>query len=420
MKYIKHRFALVFPLQILVACGLRPYQFYTFDVSSEPDVSTIDLFDTTDVPDIFDAVDTFDVVDVPLCDGGNCQVVPTQIALGRYHACARASDSTVRCWGNNNFGQLGYTTTTLCLNTSPCSMSARLIPALTGVAQVVAGSNHTCARMTDGTVRCWGSDVFGQLGGSSVAIPITGLAEVTQISTRDDHTCALRQDGSVVCWGINDFGQLGGNGTDVCSGTPCSRTPIVVDGITGATTISAGRQFTCAVMGDTTIRCWGNSDSGRLAGSSTMSGIQGLTGVTHLSLGTAHACVRLMDGSVQCWGANFLGQLGDGTMMSRTIPVPVAGLFGVADIGLGSAHSCARLTDGTVRCWGSDNRGERGGATATMSVSGLTTVSEVVAGDSFTCARLVDGALSCCGANNSGQLGDTTTTDRSTFAAVNW
>jgi alpha-tubulin suppressor-like RCC1 family protein len=97
-----------------------------------------------------------------------------EIAAGGYHTCARLSDGTVRCWGHNEYGQLGDNTQT-----------SRLVPVavsgLSGVAEIVAGASHTCARLSDGTVRCWGNNDYGQLGDNTqtsrlVPVAVSGLS----------------------------------------------------------------------------------------------------------------------------------------------------------------------------------------------------------------------------------------------------
>src|SRR5438128_7968824 len=101
---------------------------------------------------------------------------------------------------------------------------------------VAAGGLHTCMRLPDGTVQCWGQNNFGQLGNgdgsltsSSVPVPVRDLTTATSVVTGDSHTCALLADGTVQCWGVGDSGQRG-DGTF----NNISTVPVAVVGMGGA------------------------------------------------------------------------------------------------------------------------------------------------------------------------------------------
>jgi alpha-tubulin suppressor-like RCC1 family protein len=135
---------------------------------------------------------------------------------------------------------------------------AQLVP-LNGVAQVVAGEQHTCALTNGGGVKCWGSGEQGQLGdGSSTdrltPVEVIGLSSGVQaISAGGSHTCALTDGGGVKCWGDNYYGQLG-NG----SGFNARLTPVDVTGLTsGVQAISVGNRHSCALTSGGGMKCWG-------------------------------------------------------------------------------------------------------------------------------------------------------------------
>lgn len=93
----------------------------------------------------------------------------TQVAVGRFHACALRRNGELLCWGGNAFGQLGDGTRV-----------NRPAPAVVGglgpVARVAAGSKHTCVVTVAGAVLCWGSNADGQLGdGTTVSRAHAGL-----------------------------------------------------------------------------------------------------------------------------------------------------------------------------------------------------------------------------------------------------
>jgi alpha-tubulin suppressor-like RCC1 family protein len=143
------------------------------------------------------------------------------VALGPYRSCACMANGTLQCWGRNDAGQLADGT-----NVSRSTpLPIRSIPS--GVADVVVGAFHTCARMTDETARCWGSGASGRLGdgtGATQASPVAvqNLTSALELSAYDGHTCARTRDGAVRCWGQNTYGQIG-------DGTTTDRTaPVVI------------------------------------------------------------------------------------------------------------------------------------------------------------------------------------------------
>lgn len=131
-----------------------------------------------------------------------------QLTNGYGHTCALRPDGSVRCWGFNSYGQLGAPT-------AKSEWSAMTAPeGLPQVTQISAGFDHVCAVVADATVRCWGRNDFGQVGDGTqknAAIPtkVIGLSNVAKVAAGMDHTCALLHDGAVYCWGRNDRGMMG-------------------------------------------------------------------------------------------------------------------------------------------------------------------------------------------------------------------
>lgn len=349
--------------------------------------------------------------------GGVCGRGPQvmQLAAGAHHTCARLGDGSVWCWGSNFLGALGDGTSTS--RSSPVHVTD-----LPGALEIAVGADHTCALVGDGSVWCWGGNDFGQLGNGtrmrrSSPRPVTGISGAVEVAVGRLHSCARINDGSVRCWGANFDGQLGDESSIE------SVIPVPVAGISGVVEIAMGSGHTCARINDGTVRCWGANSDGQLGNNSTTNSsspvlVMGLTGAVEMALGNQHSCVRLGDGAVRCWGRNLYGELGDGTTISRSRPVSVEGLAGAMEIEVGHFHSCARLADGSMKCWGSNSSGQLGDGTTRdrsrpVSVAEFTTVAEIALGWRHSCVRLGSGSIQCWGNNDGGQLGNGTTTERS-------
>jgi alpha-tubulin suppressor-like RCC1 family protein len=212
---------------------------------------------------------------------------------------------------------------------------------------------------------------MGQLGNGSnqffatSPVAVAGLSGVKAISLGDGHSCALLAGGTVKCWGWNLFGQLG-NGSNQFF----ANSPVAVSGLVGVTAISAGGYHGCALLNAGTVRCWGYNDSGQLGDGtltnrSTPVAVPNLAGVVALSLGgSEHTCALVNGGAVKCWGRNMGGELGAGARtLYESSPVAVTGLTGVTGIDAGGRHTCVLLAGGSLKCWGDNEYGELGNRT---------------------------------------------------------
>jgi alpha-tubulin suppressor-like RCC1 family protein len=350
------------------------------------------------------------------------------IAAGNDHACALTSAGGVKCWGVNEYGELGIGTTDHTSHPYPAD-----VPGLTsGVTAIAAGDFETCAAMSGG-VKCWGRNNYGQLGNgttidSSVPVSVIGLTSgITALAMGETHTCAVTSGGGAMCWGWNQPGALG-NGSTVQSSTP-----VAVVGLTrGVTAVAVGQGHSCALTSRGAVKCWGFSEqlgNGSFGGvdSHTPVAVTGLgTGVTAITASAEDACAVTSAGSVKCWGVNAWGQLGvSKAVVGALSPVSVVGLpRGAMGIAAGARDTCALMKGGGVKCWGDNTDGELGNGTTTNSstpvvVSGLTGATAIAAGFLMTCALVNNGGAECWGNNTAGELGDGTMTNRLTPVAVN-
>jgi alpha-tubulin suppressor-like RCC1 family protein len=360
----------------------------------------------------------------------------TTIATGNSHGCA-ITDGKAYCWGGNAYGQIG--TTTNYGSSSPNGPTLVKNAEVVGMANSSIGSSRasTVCSIISGKAYCWGSNNTGQLGNSTTTDSSTSVAvdtstmsgTVTAIASGSNHSCAI-SGGKVYCWGYNAYGQLGNNTTNQ------SNTPVAVDTsiMSGTVTaIASGSLQSCAVADGKTY-CWGYNGYGQLGDNTTnqsntpvavdtsiMSGT-----VTAIASGSNHSCA-ISGGKVYCWGYNGNGQLGDNTTNYSLTPIVVdtSVMSGsVTAIAAGNSHSCA-IADSKAYCWGDNYNGLLGDSTTTQRnvpvavntsvMSG--SVTAIAAGDSHSCA-IADGKAYCWGYNYSGQLGDNTTNQRNAPVAV--
>jgi alpha-tubulin suppressor-like RCC1 family protein len=277
------------------------------------------------------------------------------------------------------------------------------------ISTISAGVGHSCAVLSDSTVVCWGDNSFGQLGNGTIAanqlkpVPAVGLGNVLDVSVGWIHSCALLKNGTVRCWGDG----LG-------SGSQSSTTPVPVSTLTNAISISSGDRHACALLDDSNVRCWGKNNNGQIGSGDLLDKTlptSVLWGAKQVVAGRFHTCALLDVGTVFCWGSNTYGQLGTGNTTDSTIPTKVSNLDNVASITVGYYHTCAVRNDGTVFCWGSNSSSQIGTENSIAlyalptKVSTLSEITSISAGNKHTCAITQNDSLYCWGANGNGQLG---------------
>ncbi len=347
----------------------------------------------------------------------------TAVSTGYGYTCAVTTAGGLKCWGHNSYGQLGDGTT------DDSATPVDVAGLTSGVAAVSAGVSHSCALTSAGGLKCWGYNDFGQLGDgttvdSTTPVDVIGLgSNVIAVSAGGNHTCAITNEGGIKCWGGNYRGQLG-NGTTSQDPTP---TPVDVLDLGGqATALAAGLSFTCALIQGAWLDCWGQNDDGQLGNGTlqwsigwTPVDLFGVANATEVAAGGDHNCATTTGGGLKCWGSNTYGQLGDGSGgYIRRVPVDVVGLAsGAAAVGAGQSYTCAVTDAGAAKCWGRNYYGQLGDGTTDDSsvpvdVVGLSSgVDAIAAGGYHTCALSTEGGVKCWGNNAYGQLGDGTTDD---------
>lgn len=250
-----------------------------------------------------------------------------QIDAGGGHACVVLEGGDVVCWGNSEHGETGYGGAVGYDMGDPSSSA--LVDLGGAASQISTGTNHTCAVLESGDVYCWGDAQYGALGygdhedvgddevpADVGPVDIGGLA--IQVSCGGYHTCALLESEEVVCWGLGDNGQLGYGNTDTIGDDETLATvgPVAVGA--AVTRISAGERFTCAVLEGGSVKCWGAIAYGigyvvgddESPADAPLVEVGGL--VTAIEGGLTYVCALMQAGTVRCWGNGPFGQLGYG------------------------------------------------------------------------------------------------------------
>ena len=394
-----------------------------------------------------------------------------KISSGLYHSCAILNDATLRCWGYNAYGQLGYGDTAN-RGVAPGQMAAlSAVPLGTGktVVDVAAMGYHTCAILNDNTMKCWGYNNYGQLGlghtrtvGTGVgdmgdSLPAVDLGpstipkKIAKSSAGGYNTCIVAErDGQnqVFCFGQNLYGDsgaglaaIGVRNSDLGSNLPAVDLGMPAGQVKGLKSLYQGY---CAVFQDDSLKCWGyNEATYRLLGSNSpktyvgdLSSDMG-TGLGFVNAGfgvkvldmaggdlSPHTCAILDDQSMRCIGYNAYGGLGQDTTANYTyFPTTAPINLGVGrhatQMAVATYYTCALLDDGSIKCWGynpygnlgygdTTNRGTAAGHMAALNAVDLGTgvTAKYVCGSNYTtCAITNNDKVKCWGYNAYGQLG---------------
>ncbi|MEQ8842714.1 MAG: S-layer homology domain-containing protein, partial [Acidimicrobiales bacterium] len=313
------------------------------------------------------------------------------VASGRGHTCALLDDGAVKCWGDNSSGQLGLGDTTVRDGVPPAA-----VPLGTGrtATEITTGASHTCAVLDTGAIKCWGSNLSGQLGlgdtddrgddpgemGDDLPAVELGAAAIT-VAGGYNNTCALLVGGQVKCWGVNSNGELGIGDVDRRgddAGEMGNSLPAIDLG-TGrtATAIAGAWNHYCAVLDNGAVKCWGSNADGRLGIGDTdnrgddpgemgddLPAVDLGTGRTAQAIdgGDSSTCALLDNDLLKCWGRNNYGELGYGDAETRGDgPGEMGDDLPAVDLGAGrtivsaeggEAARCALLDNGRVKCWG--------------------------------------------------------------------
>lgn len=272
------------------------------------------------------------------------------VRAGRDFSCALLLSGSVSCWGTNGAGQLG----TPVPDASGNLVVTGLAP---GATHISAGAQHACAAGADGLVYCWGDGSQGQIG-MSVPTTVNRATLVqgfkgwfTRVAAGTSATCAVEYKGEVWCVGAGSM--LAGAQAD-------PRTPVKVPGISDAIDVALVNGHACVLRWYGKVSCWGGNADGELGVpiSAPLTAPVEVVGLgseaTHVSVGQGYSCALLANQTIRCWGSNKRGQLGIGVDPVSVSPASgrVLGITSAVSLSAGANHVCAVLDGGYINCWG--------------------------------------------------------------------
>lgn len=276
--------------------------------------------------------------------------------------------ATPSAWGRNDSGQVG-------VNSGASTPTPTTIPNIGTLEVVALGNRHTAALAWDGKLYSWGANDFGQLGSGDFVsslrpIEITAPSEwsgrsIIGLSAGDNFTIALLSDGTVWGWGDNSRGQLGADPAIImCTNSPIE---IEVDPTNIVSNIVAGPMHCIALTTAGEVWTWGDNRLGQLgnntssfSSSSAQLMLPGSLLAVDLAAGREHCGVSLEDGTIAIWGSNESGQLGVGDNIPVESPTVLADLADVIDVKFGDFFSIALCETGEVYIWGANWAGQLG------------------------------------------------------------
>jgi alpha-tubulin suppressor-like RCC1 family protein len=291
-------------------------------------------------------------------------------------------------------------------------------PALTFLA-IAPSFSHDCGITTDGIARCWGKDEYGELGSSvpmatcddglfrcsAAPLEVETTERFVSASTAWGHgvSCALTASGRAWCWGFGPSGQLGDGST-----TSRSKPAQVAGNIEFRfLRLAPTGNLVCGMAKDGTPYCWGNSSDGQIGTGINNASFLVPTPVawgrqfTTFDLGQFHACGLTEEGSAWCWGGNWYGELGIGStgQISGPLAIPVPTLVSGGNrfraIATSSNSTCALDFDGAAWCWGLDTGGPA--SNVPQRVAGAPVFASIQAAFSHTCGLTPSGEAWCWG-----------------------
>ncbi|MBP7282681.1 MAG: Ig-like domain-containing protein [Leptospiraceae bacterium] len=305
--------------------------------------------------------------------------------------------------------------------------------------EIYASTVHNCVLLPSGKVRCWGTNLQGQLGnGNFDSVPSMDTAKdlrlgepALKIDTGLAHSCALLLSGGIKCWGNGFSGALGTGGRTTISDPNYIPTLYIEEKITS---ISVSMNISCITTESGKYKCWGSNDDAALGYGYKSSGEIDFDSrlsiseseslsfpgkpVKQIAAGSSSNCGLTTTGDIKCWGSNAVGELGLPSAANLLYPDSEGMSF--LNLNLGGAipvqmaskhlHTCIALNNGEGLCWGIGNFGTNGTTNGTrvydaslipkLSALPFKSITKVLAANINSCAIFTEGTMTCWGINS--------------------
>lgn len=363
--------------------------------------------------------------------------------------CGITTGQKLKCWGRNNFGQVGDTT--LIDKTVPTAVDPS-----TDYAEVYSGGSWSCGLTTSGLAKCWGENSDGQLGDGTAInklIPtlVSGIDVFSKLLLQfnERFTCGvIAITNEVKCWGIGygllptslsaqftfpllanvrsafggltNLGFITFNSESIFSGYPAPHIPQLQDPVKKFSSLSE----LCRIDENQKLYCKSYSGDGSTISHPNFVLVDGANKYVKVSTGLyaneSAICAIRIDGKLFCWGLNsYYGQVGDGTMIDRFSLVEIDPGYTHIDVSVGGFSTCAIRTDGQLLCWGTNSEGTLGDNTIISKYSPVLidvgTAYDQVNVEMHACGIVrTTGVLKCWGDGHRGKVGHNSQTDQLT------
>nr|BFD59306.1 hypothetical protein CKG001_14130 [Bdellovibrio sp. CKG001] len=280
------------------------------------------------------------------------------IATGESHSCAISLDNRLFCWGNTDDGQIGGG------SSSGTQNSPLHIDTGTTYLSVTSGDLHSCAITTDNKLKCWGRNDYGQLGlGDSTErtspTDVDSANTYKYVAAGSRSTCAIRADDKLFCWGYNVNYQLG-------DGSATNRNlPTAIDATESFKMVAVGSKHGCAITMTDSMKCWGTNNYGQVGDNGVTTRnlpVAVYGGDTYkfvtvnddstTSTARGFTCAITMSNALKCWGANMLMQIADPGLVARYLPTVADAGTNYIDVRNSASRACGITQSGALKCWG--------------------------------------------------------------------
>lgn len=280
------------------------------------------------------------------------------VTTGENHTCAISLDNRLFCWGSNEDGQVGGGSSTGTQN-SPLHIDSGVT-----YLSVASGDMHTCAITTDNKLKCWGRNEYGQLGLGDTSertspTDTDNTASYKYVAAGSRSTCAIRTDDKLFCWGYNANYQLG----DLSATN--RNLPTAIDATESYKMVAVGSKHGCAITLADTMKCWGTNNYGQVGDNGVTTRNQPVAvygGDTYkfvtvnddstTATARGFTCAITTSDVLKCWGANMLMQIGDPGLVARYQPTVTDAGTNYIDVRNSGSRACGITQSGALKCWG--------------------------------------------------------------------